>query len=377
MEQPLEGPSHGLEGLHHAAAAPLRHRARDRQGLVADVGAAHYHVPRLGAQGHEQPRGLRLPYVVRMRARAQQQRLFDAAVQTDVKHQAVLQHDAVRPGLAQKRPYHWQAHLATESRRVIRAGLGPAQRPQDILAQPLLPPAAAQNFSQLLIFRFGPFLRRSRRGSLTLALRKVRVSRILLRNSADGKGPPDPEERVVPAQPAGAVRIEKFRYHVEDLGFVDQSLKAVRESLGDIQYAAVLLAQLHGCPTLKGRRDRTQVYDHVVNGSFPAGYQLGLCMGGQLIVHSPHRPLRLVEGDIALGHLKIDAVGLKLLLAKRPGKKAAAVLEPLRLDDQRAAQFGLNEDHRARTPIRTSYDPDLRNRQDEFSPAPAVLRLLL
>ena len=57
-----------------------------------------------------------------------------------------------------------------------------------------------------------------------------------------------------------------------------------------------------------------------------------------------------VERGTALDEVGVQAHAIELLGAPGAGEEAAGVLEPFRLDDEGAAQFGFGEDHLSRTP---------------------------
>ena len=64
-------------------------------------------------------------------------------------------------------------------------------------------------------------------------------------------------------------------------------------------------------------------------------------------MHSTERGFLLVERNVALHPFGIEAVSSGFLLAPAPGEETAFVLQPFRLDDERAFQFGLNEFHQS------------------------------
>ena len=69
--------------------------------------------------------------------------------------------------------------------------------------------------------------------------------------------------------------------------------------------------------------------------------------GGILEVHPAHRARARVERDVRLGDDGVEPVVGELVLAERAGEESAVVLSRLDVDDERALQLGLGEDHPA------------------------------
>src|SRR5262249_41332770 len=78
-----------------------------------------------------------------------------------------------------------------------------------------------------------------------------------------GGWPLDREERVVPANARGRLRGVRRRDHVHDVDIVDERLKAVSESLGNVHRAAAGLVELGAEPAPERGRAPTEVDDHV------------------------------------------------------------------------------------------------------------------
>ena len=76
-----------------------------------------------------------------------------------------------------------------------------------------------------------------------------------------------------------------------------------------------------------------------------AAHQLGLGRGRILEVHAAQRALGLVEGDVGLGDHRLQPVLRELVLAEGAGEEPAVVLPALEVDDERALQLRLGEDH--------------------------------
>jgi hypothetical protein len=58
-------------------------------------------------------------------------------------------------------------------------------------------------------------------------------------------------------------------------------------------------------------------------------------------------------GHVLLRDDALEAVRLELVLAERAGEEPARVLAPLEIDDERAFQLGLGEDHDVPPRLRT------------------------
>ena len=56
-------------------------------------------------------------------------------------------------------------------------------------------------------------------------------------------------------------------------------------------------------------------------------------------------PLRRLKRDVGLCDHRLEPVILELVLAERPGEEPAIVLPALEVDDERARELRLREDH--------------------------------
>ena len=65
-------------------------------------------------------------------------------------------------------------------------------------------------------------------------------------------------------------------------------------------------------------------------------------------MHSTERGFLLVERNVALHPSWMEAVSSGFPLAPAPGEESAFVLQPLRLDNKRAFQLGLDEPHESK-----------------------------
>ena len=85
--------------------------------------------------------------------------------------------------------------------------------------------------------------------------------------------------------------------------------------------------------------------DDIEDRSARAAHQLGLGSGWNLKVHSAQRSPAVVVGQVRLRDHRLEPVRRKLLLAKGARKKAARVVASLDIEDERAFEPGLGEDH--------------------------------
>jgi hypothetical protein len=88
---------------------------------------------------------------------------------------------------------------------------------------------------------------------------------------------------------------------VEDLACIFEGLEAVRYPVRNVDHAPICRAKLDGHPSAKGRRERTQVKDHVVNRAGSAPHELGFLEWRGLVMHSAQGAAPVVERDAALG----------------------------------------------------------------------------
>jgi hypothetical protein len=132
---------------------------------------------------------------------------------------------------------------------------------------------------------------------------------------------------------------------VEDLGRILQGDEAVREASGDVERVARVGGEHHGeMPAARGRAG-ADVHDHVPDRAAGAADELDLLERRGLEVQAAQGAAAVVEGDAALGDVRIEAVGLKLSTAVRTGEKAAIVLDALGFEDEGARERRLPEDH--------------------------------
>jgi len=108
------------------------------------------------------------------------------------------------------------------------------------------------------------------------------------------------------------------------------------KTLGDKEHFAVVGREFHGEILFKSRRVLAQVDDDVINGSRGATNKLGLGKWRDLKVHATQCAFALVQRDVALFHVRIDAMRLKFLSAKCAGEKPAAVCVRFQVNDERA-----------------------------------------
>ena len=120
---------------------------------------------------------------------------------------------------------------------------------------------------------------------------EVAIAAVLVRDHGRLAWPRDGESRVVPADAALAFRCIELVDEVERLGIVGQREKAVGEALGHVHHPAVLGRQLGTEALAEGRRALPQVEDRVVERPADAADDLGLGLGGKLVVHAAQRSL--------------------------------------------------------------------------------------
>lgn len=130
---------------------------------------------------------------------------------------------------------------------------------------------------------------------------------------------------------------------IEDLGVVPQRLEPVRKPFRDEEHGAVLRGEFDGKILLERRGRRPQVDDDVINRSPGASYELRFRKRRNLEMHAAQRPFAFVERDVALFHMRIDAVRFEFLSAKRAGEKPALICVRLQFDYKCTGQFRLRE----------------------------------
>ena len=131
-----------------------------------------------------------------------------------------------------------------------------------------------------------------------------------------------------------------------------EGLAAVRDAFGHVEHAAVVLSELHGIPLPVGRQLRTQVDDHVEQRSAGRPDDLGLRVRRRLEVHAAQRAAPVIEGEIALRHHRLDAMGAEFL--RQPGhrEEAALVMDRLDVDHPRARNARRRKAHAREAPPR-------------------------
>ena len=179
-----------------------------------------------------------------------------------------------------------------------------------------------------------------------LRSRREGASPVLVGDQRHRLRPRDGERRVVVAQAALAAGRVELAHLIADLGAVSERLVAVREHGRHVQRAAVILVELDGEVLQVGRRVGSQVDDHVVDRASGAAHELGLGGRRHLVVHAAQRAAPVVEGHVALGNERRNAVRLELLPAEGACEKAAVVLAPFEVDDEGARKRCLGENHR-------------------------------
>ena len=97
------------------------------------------------------------------------------------------------------------------------------------------------------------------------------------------------------------------------------------EALGHVHHPAVLGRQLGAEALAEGGRALAQVEDHVVERPADAADELGLGLGGELVVHAAQRPFLGAERVVDLDELGRPAHGRRIPLAEGPGEEAAVV----------------------------------------------------
>jgi len=157
--------------------------------------------------------------------------------------------------------------------------------------------------------------------------------------------PSNPEDGIVPANAVRVLGRIELRDLVEHLGVVLERLEAVREPGRHVQHPAVFRGEDDRKVPREGPRLRAQIEDHVVDRAARAADDLRLGEGRLLIVHAAQCALSLVEGRTALRDARLEAARLELAPAPRPREAPARVLDRLGLDDERARERRLDEDH--------------------------------
>src|SRR4051812_41277297 len=195
-----------------------------------------------------------------------------------------------------------------------------------------------------------PLLRRyelDRHPALQLGLDLIepRPGLVLVGDLADRQRPREAKPRIVPGETALGSRRVELAHLIAGLRPVFERLVPVPETLGDVERAMVVGAQLDGDVLEVGRALGPEVDDDVQDRPAGRADELRLRSGRVLEVHPPHRSLALVEGDVRLRDHRLEAVIGELALAERAGEEAAVVLAALDVDDEGAPEPGFGEDH--------------------------------
>ena len=137
----------------------------------------------------------------------------------------------------------------------------------------------------------------------------------------------------------------KIGHLVKQLGIVDQGLKAVRYSLGNIHRAIVGIGQLGCMPAGVGGRIRPQIKNDIVNGSPRTADQLVLLAGGTLIMHSPQRALAAIDGNTALNQPGVQTMRFKFTKTPGTGEKTSFIRVSRRFDQKCSGNWQRGEFH--------------------------------
>src|SRR5258708_9366105 len=186
--------------------------------------------------------------------------------------------------------------------------------------------------------------------------------RVLRRDHGNLQRPLELQPGIERRQAALRFRSVELAYLVAGLGLVLERLVAVRETFRHVERPVVAGAELHRDGVEASRALRPQVDDDVEDGSPRGAHQLGLGVRRVLEVHPPHRPLRLVEGDVALRDHRVETVLGELLLTERAREKPAVIMAPLEIEDEGALQFRFREDHALTSGLRPALGSDTQRR---------------
>src|SRR5215470_18179520 len=168
---------------------------------------------------------------------------------------------------------------------------------------------------------------------------------VLVRDLGDGKRPFQTKLGIVVKEAPLAVRRVELPDLVARLGRVFEDLVPVREALGDVERALVGGVELDGHVLEEGGALRAEVDDDVEDRAPGGPDELGLRLGRELEVHPAHRAPLDVERDVGLRDGRLQPVSGELVLAEGAREVPAAVLAALDVDDERALELGLGEDH--------------------------------
>ena len=123
----------------------------------------------------------------------------------------------------------------------------------------------------------------------------------------------------------------------------------MREALRNVQRSRIWARslQLDSNMLEVGFALRPQVDDDVEKGAASATHELSFGSWRVLEVHATHSALISIRGNAGLGNDRLQAVLVKLPLAKAAGKKTSFVLPSFQLNDEGALELRLGENHGA------------------------------
>jgi hypothetical protein len=124
-----------------------------------------------------------------------------------------------------------------------------------------------------------------------------------------------------------------------------EHLVAMREALRHVESTAIAGTQLDDHVLEIGRRLGPQIDDDVGDGAARTADQLRFGGGRELEMEASHGAAVVVEGDVALRDQRVESALGELTLAEGPREEPAAVAAGFEVDDARAAQRRLREDH--------------------------------
>src|SRR5262249_22600999 len=134
-------------------------------------------------------------------------------------------------------------------------------------------------------------------------------------------------------------------HFVHYVRIVYEHLVSVGKSGRDINRSPFVVVKHNGDVVKIGRTFWSQIDDDVKECAAGAAHKLRLDGWRKLEMHATQRPCSRIRRDARLSDQRIEAEVPKLTLAKNAGKKAALVGPPLKVDNERAFQFGLGKDH--------------------------------
>lgn len=106
----------------------------------------------------------------------------------------------------------------------------------------------------------------------------------------------------------------------------------MRETLGHVQHSAIRGGKFNGEPLLVTSGNGAKVHDHIINCARRAPDQLGLLVRLALIMQSTQGFLLLIERNVALHKVCVQALALKFLATPASCKEPAIVGDGLDID---------------------------------------------